>query len=172
VIEITTNPELTPAVREAITVIWGATTAAHDRAGQDDGAVRATADRVLTSVAESGQHVVVACVDGTVVGCAFLVPNGSPAQAHWMQLKAMMVHPQRQSGGIGGAVLGAVHDFARGPLGLAFLSLTVQDGTGAKRFYERHGWTVAGRLARAVRTADGDRDLWQLERRFDGVPAR
>lgn len=162
------DPELTQPLRAAITELWCATTAPGTPLASfpptSPEQLRAVAVGVLESVEATGQRLVVAAAGDHIVGCCFLVPNPSPSMAHWMELKAMMVGPARQNKGISASLLQAASRFAFGPLGLDFLSLTVQDGTGAKRFYERHGWVVVGCVGKAIRTANGYRDLWTLTR--------
>lgn len=84
--------------------------------------------------------------DDELVGCATVFPHPwpgpapSPEPAAW-RLRGMAVDPSRQGAGIGGYVLAAAVEAATeagAPM------LWANGRTAALRFYERHGWVVAG----------------------------
>ena len=82
--------------------------------------------------------------DGELVGCATVFPDpwpGPPAEPAAWRLRGMAVDPSRQGGGIGGHVLAAAVEAATeagAPM------LWANGRTAALRFYERHGWVIAG----------------------------
>jgi GNAT superfamily N-acetyltransferase len=84
--------------------------------------------------------------DGELVGCATVFPDPwagqepPPEPAAW-RLRGMAVDPSRQSGGVGGQVLAAAVQAAT-EAGAPLLWANAR--TAALRFYNRHGWQVAG----------------------------
>jgi GNAT superfamily N-acetyltransferase len=100
-------------------------------------------------------------VDGEPAGFAFLVANESPLRRHWCNVHRVQVHPSRQGGGLGRALMEGVHEIGRAR-GWEFLQLSVRGGTGTEAFYAGLGYTEVGRFPRALRLGPGDdRDeLW------------
>jgi GNAT superfamily N-acetyltransferase len=92
---------------------------------------------------------------GQAVGMGFLVERGSPLTRHWRTVLRVMVHPERQGGGAGAALMIGLHELGR-TLGLEQLQLTIRDGYQLERFYQRHGYKVVGRHPGAIRVAPGD----------------
>jgi GNAT superfamily N-acetyltransferase len=82
--------------------------------------------------------------DDELVGCATVFPDpwpGPPPEPAAWRLRGMAVDPSRQGQGLGGRVLAAAVDAASAagaPL------LWANGRSSALRFYERHGWKVAG----------------------------
>ena len=89
------------------------------------------------------------------VGMGLLVDRGTELCRHWRTVLRVMVHPDHQGDGAGLLLMRGLHDLGRG-LGLEQLQLTVRDGQGMERFYERLGYTVVGRHPGAVRVTPGD----------------
>lgn len=114
---------------------------------------------VLTRLLEgvhSGRDVLcVLTVDGGMAGFAALVGSLSPLRQHWATVLRVQVHPSRQGGGLGRALMAGVHRIAR-QRGWEFLSLTARGGTGVDGFYRGLGYREVGRLPGAVRVAPGD----------------
>jgi GNAT superfamily N-acetyltransferase len=113
----------------------------------------------------SGRDVLaVLTVDGVTAGWAAMVGSSSPLRCHWATVLRVQIHPSRQGGGLGRALMGGVHDIAR-QRGWEFLYLTARGGTGVDGFYRGLGYRELGRLPGAIRLAPGDdRDeiLFQL----------
>jgi len=93
--------------------------------------------------------------DGEPVGFAVLVGNHSPLRQHWCNVHRVQVHPSRQGGGLGRALMQGVHEVARAR-GWEFLQLTVRGGTGTEAFYAGLGYTQVGRFPGVLRLAPGD----------------
>ena len=89
------------------------------------------------------------------VGLGLLVDRGTELCRHWRTVLRVMVHPDHQGCGGGLLLMRGLHQLGR-ELGLEQLQLTVREGQGTERFYERLGYTVVGRHPGAVRVAPGD----------------
>ncbi len=105
---------------------------------------------------QSGRDVLcLLTVDGETAGFAALVGSLSPLRRHWATVLRVQVHPSRQGGGLGRALMAGVHRIA-GERGWEFLSLTARGGTGVESFYKGLGYREVGRLPGAIRLAPGD----------------
>lgn len=85
-------------------------------------------------------HFVATDADGSVIGCATIVPSRWEDQPSW-RLRGMAVDEGSRSKGIGGALLRAVEDSVRTSNGPA-PHLWCNARTPAVGFYKRHGWAV------------------------------
>lgn len=89
-------------------------------------------------------RMLVAVVDGEVVGNLGLHPVPQPRRAHVAGM-GMAVRDDWQGRGVGTALLTAAIDLADNWLGLLRLELTVYtDNLAAHRLYQRHGFVVEG----------------------------
>ena len=105
---------------------------------------------------DSGRDVLaVLTVDGVTAGWASIVGSSAPLRRHWATVLRVQVHPSRQGGGLGKALMRGVHDIAR-ERGYEFLYLTARGGTGVDGFYRGLGYSEIGRLPGAMRLAPGD----------------
>lgn len=118
-------------------------------------AVERTLDAVLARVADGKDALGVLRGPHTNVGMGLLVNRDSDVCRHWRTVLRVMVHPRHQGAGAGVDLMRGLHQLAR-ELGLEQLQLTVRDGHGLERFYERLGYAVVGRHPGAVRVAPGD----------------
>lgn len=112
-------------------------------------------ERLLEGVGSGRDVLCVLTVDGATAGFAALVGSSSPLRRHWGTVLRVQVHPSRQGGGLGRALMEGVHRIAAGH-GWEFVSLTARGGTGVDAFYRGLGYTEVGRLPGAVRVAPGD----------------
>jgi GNAT superfamily N-acetyltransferase len=153
------DPELTPELRRELTSLWL-------DVGRAGGAVGVPVEPTLTDVeymastafgrlASAGDHLMVAFVDGSPAGMAFLEQRSGELFRHWATVKRLQVHPRLQGRGLGRALLSATHDAAR-RLGYEQLHLTVRGGTGTERLYEQFGYEVVAVIPGAIRVAPGD----------------
>ncbi|MDX6200035.1 MAG: hypothetical protein QOJ79_3186 [Actinomycetota bacterium] len=94
-------------------------------------------------LADLPQHhvMLVAELDGGVVGGAILTPSRDHDLPEAAELLALYIDPDLRSNGIGTALMDA--GFARLPQPLHTL-WTLEDNTAARRFYERHGFVADG----------------------------
>lgn len=112
-------------------------------------------DLALRRVATGQDALGVLREDERVVGMGLLVDRGTPLCRHWRTVLRVMVHPGHQGSGAGLILMQGLHHVGR-RIGLDQLQLTIRDGYGLDRFYERLGYTVVGRHPSAVRVAPGD----------------
>jgi GNAT superfamily N-acetyltransferase len=122
-------------------------------------------DATLAGVREGRDALCLLEVDGEPAGFAFLVANDSPLRQHWCAVHRVQVHPSRQGGGLGRALMEGVHDVARAR-GWEFLQLSVRGRTGTEAFYAGLGYREVARFPGALRLAAGDdRDeIWMRYR--------
>lgn len=153
------DPPLAGSLVERVAEIWldvtnagGAVGAAAPATHEDLQPVREDA---LGRVESGKDHMVLACLNGDVVGFGFLTFRPGPLFRHWATVKRLQVHPDLQGRGIGGALLAEMTRVARS-LGLEQLHLTVRGGTGREAFYERYGYEVAARIPDVIRVAPDD----------------
>ncbi len=146
-------------LREDLLDTWVTVTDAGGSVGftapADRAQIAGTLDVALERVADGSDVLGVLTRGSTVVGMGFLVENGSLLQRHWRGLLRPMVRPELQGSGAGRTLLEGLHKTAR-ELGLEQLQLTVRDGHGLERFYERFGYTIVGRHPGAIRVGPGD----------------
>ena len=88
--------------------------------------------------------------DGRLMGTASLRAEHRAACAHRAWLQAVFVRPVRQGSGLGDRLMAAAEAQARGAGVLQMELYVAAENARALRFYERHGFRVAGRLPRAV----------------------
>jgi acetyltransferase len=87
--------------------------------------------------------VLVAELDGDVVGIAHLVPSGAANAPHRAEVQRVAVAERVRGTGVGRTLMEAVDDAAR-ERGLTLLWLTTHEGTDACAFYEAVGYTKLG----------------------------
>ena len=94
----------------------------------------------------AGAHILVALMDGRIVGNGGLLPaESSPRRAHVMHL-GLAVHDDYQSRGVGKALMAALVDLADRWLPVRRLELQVYaDNARAIALYERFGFREEGR---------------------------
>ncbi len=120
---------------------------------QDD--VAPMLDRLIEGVRSGRDVLALLTVDDAPAGFATLVGSLSPLRRHWGTVLRVQVHPSYQGQGLGRALMGGVHEIARG-LGWEFVHLTARGGTGVDAFYRGLGYTEHGRLPGAIRVGPGD----------------
>jgi GNAT superfamily N-acetyltransferase len=95
------------------------------------------------ALAEGDRIVVVAELDGEVVGMAHLVPSDAANAPHRAEVQRVAVAAGARGSGVGRRLLAAVEEAAL-DRGLTLLWLTTHDGTDACAFYESVGYTKLG----------------------------
>ena len=150
----------TPLPREELIALWIDVTNAGGAVGfippvsfED---VLPLATKTFDRVDAGSDALLVGAHDGGLVGWLVLERDDRAHASHWRTLKRFQVRPSLQGRGMGGRFLAESRRYARDVLGLEFLLLTVRDGTGAGRFYERSGYREVGRIPAALRVAPGD----------------
>jgi GNAT superfamily N-acetyltransferase len=153
------DPVLTDALREEVVGLWtdvvnrGGAVGFVAPVGVDD--VRPTAEAALAAVAGGDDRMLAGFEGGRLVALLFVAGNGHRLKEHWRTLKRVMVAPDRQGAGYGGALMREAGAVAR-KMGLDALQLTVRGGTGTEGFYARLGYREVGRVPGALRVAPGD----------------
>lgn len=153
------DPPLDEELVDRVAEIWldvtnaGGAVGAAAPATHDE--LRPVREDALGRVAAGKDHMVVAYLDGEIVGFGFLCFRPGPLFRHWATVKRLQVHPDLQGAGLGGALLAEMTRVAR-DLGLEQLHLTVRGGTGREAFYERFGYRVAARIPDVIRVAPDD----------------
>lgn len=102
--------------------------------------VRADAAAAVADVVAGRRHLLVA---GDWAGVVSVVPGSGPRFVHRGEVVKLMVHPDAQGRGLGGALLDAAVAHARG-LGLEQLLLSTRGGTPLPAYYASRGWTEVG----------------------------
>jgi GNAT superfamily N-acetyltransferase len=153
------DPDLDEELSDRLLTIWTDVSNAGGSVGfvppvtEDE--VRPVAEQAFKKV-RSGEHrILVGYRRNEPVGFLFLEQRPGPLFKHFATVKRLQVHPSFQRRGIGGALLGAAEDAARG-LGLEQLHLTVRGGTGTESFYEARGYELKARIPGLIKVARGE----------------
>jgi putative acetyltransferase len=92
-----------------------------------------------------GAHVLVAEIDGVMVGSAGLFPLGQTSRFRHVLSFGISVHPDAQGAGVGDALMRATTELADRWLATHRIVLEVfTDNARARALYERHGFVVEG----------------------------
>ena len=112
--------------------------------GAAPGAPMATLERAhADALAETGRTVLVAEVDGEVVGMAHLAPSGAANAPHRAEVQRVAVAESARGTGVGRQLMGALEETAL-EQGVTLLWLTTHDRSAACAFYEAIGYTTLG----------------------------
>lgn len=157
---IRSQQRLSAGMREGLAACWVDTTNAGGAVGfpwppvtLDD--VMGEVDDLIARIGGGQALLVVAAVEGRVVGCVSLDRNEHPLVAHWATVRRLQTHPAVRGRGIGKALMtGLVHEARED--GLRQLHLAVRGGMGLEDFYLKLGWRVAGTWTEALRLAEDD----------------
>lgn len=114
------------------------------------------AGRSLEQVAKTLSETTVfgAFIDGELVGTAGYARNAPIKEAHKGVVWGMYLRPSARGGGLAGALLDAVIDYARGRVEQLNL-IVVSDNMPAVRLYESRGFVRWGLEPQALKLADG-----------------
>ena len=99
-------------------------------------------------------HLLLAEVDGCIVGTAQLSPATRANSLHRAEVNKLLVHPAYHRRGIGRALLTEIERLAA-DLGKSMLYLDTREGDGSNHLYRAAGWTVAGKIPNWCTGADG-----------------
>jgi GNAT superfamily N-acetyltransferase len=110
--------------------------------------------RVVLPALESGERrLLVARVEGRILGTVQLALAPQPNQAHRADVTKLLVHPDGRRLGIGRALMSALEAVARQE-GRSLLTLDTVAGSPAQRLYETLGWTLLGVVPRFALSTD------------------
>jgi GNAT superfamily N-acetyltransferase len=111
--------------------------------------------RGVAASAERGERVVIlAEVDGAIVGTVQVIWAQPENQPHRGDVSKMLVHRRARRHGVGATLLTAAESAARAA-GRTVLVLDTVTGTDAYRLYERQGWTLCGEIPNYALWPDG-----------------
>jgi len=107
-------------------------------------------DAVLPGVRAGTRHVLVARMDGQIVGTVQIDCATPPNQRHRAEVLKMLVHPAARRRGIARALMVALESIAAAH-GRTLLTLDTWTGSHAERLYESLGYTTVGVIPRFAR---------------------
>jgi GNAT superfamily N-acetyltransferase len=110
--------------------------------------------KVAASVADGETVLLVAKLDGRIIGTVQLGLDTPPNQPHRADVKKMLVHRSARRSGVGAALMAAVEDAAR-QCGRWLLVLDTVPGDNGYRLYKRAGWTESGIIPNYALFPDG-----------------
>jgi len=109
------------------------------------------------ALGDPNRTVLVAELDGEVVGMAHLAPSEAANATHRAEVQRVAVAAAARGRGVGRALMAAVEDEAR-RRGLSLLWLTTHEDADAEAFYRSVGYTRLGAMPSYSRRPDGA--LW------------
>jgi ribosomal protein S18 acetylase RimI-like enzyme len=112
--------------------------------------------KVLPRVSDQELTVLVAQIDGRIVGSVQLDCDTPPNQAHRADIKKLLVHPDFQRRGIGRRLMGEIEAVAR-KLGRSLLTLDTRSGDKGEPLYLSIGFIAAGTIPAYARDARSER---------------
>ncbi len=110
--------------------------------------------KVAASVASGDTVLLVARLDGRIVGTVQLGLDTPPNQLHRADIKKMLVHRSARNRGIGAALMARVEEEAR-RAGRWLLVLDTVPAENGHRVYQRAGWTQTGIIPDYAMFPDG-----------------
>jgi GNAT superfamily N-acetyltransferase len=110
--------------------------------------------KVAASVAAGETVLLVAKLDGRIVGTVQLGLDTPPNQPHRADLKKMLVHRSARGRGIGAALMAGIEAEAK-RRGRWLLVLDTVPGENGYRLYKRAGWTESGVIPNYALFPDG-----------------
>jgi GNAT superfamily N-acetyltransferase len=105
------------------------------------------------------QVLLVAEVDGVVVGTGTFVRNTHSLYAHRAEVGSLVVHPHYQRRGIARRIVEQIKDRAAS-MGLEVLEVSCRGGTPAEEVYRHLGFVEWGRLPRGIVEPWGEREVY------------
>jgi GNAT superfamily N-acetyltransferase len=108
------------------------------------------ADAVLPGVRARRRRLLVARIDGRIVGTVQLDPAWAPNQPHRAEVLKLLVHPDARRRGIARSLMVALEELAR-TSGWSLLTLDTWTGQAGERLYRSLGYVVVGTIPRFAR---------------------
>jgi GNAT superfamily N-acetyltransferase len=102
-------------------------------------------DRVVPAVRDGGRQVLVARLDGRIVGTVQVDAPWPPNQPHRLDVGKLLVHPAARRRGIARALMLALEDLARSR-GRTLLTLDTVTGSAAEALYRSLGYVAVGTI--------------------------
>jgi GNAT superfamily N-acetyltransferase len=107
-------------------------------------------DAVVPGTMARRRRVLVARVDGRIVGTVQLDPAWAPNQPHRAEVLKLLVHPDARRRGVARSLMVALEDLARAN-GWTLLTLDTWTGQAGERLYRSLGYTAIGSIPRFAR---------------------
>ncbi|WP_270937655.1 GNAT family N-acetyltransferase [Falsiroseomonas oryzae] len=111
---------------------------------------------VLPALESGERRLLVARVEGRILGAVQLAFAPQPNQPHRAEVTKLLVHPEGRRRGIGRALMTRLEAMAR-EAGRSLLILDTVEGSAAQRLYESLGWTLLGVVPRFALSTDRTR---------------
>ncbi|MFE9629401.1 GNAT family N-acetyltransferase [Streptomyces sp. NPDC006463] len=159
--QVTAPGHVTPELRQALIECWIEITNAGGAAGFpfppiDASQAAPAVDSLVSALAPETSRLVVASIDGHLVGWLNVRRDPFELITHWGTLHHVQTRTGLRGRGIGAALMNHVREIARDEMGLEQLRLAARGGVGLEDFYSRLGWQEIGRWPGALRLAPGD----------------
>lgn len=108
---------------------------------------------VLPALRDGERRLLVARVEGRILGTVQLAFAPQPNQPHRAEVTKLLVHPDGRRLGLGRALMTRLEEMARAS-GRRLLILDTVEGSAAQRLYESLGWTLLGVVPRFALSTD------------------
>ncbi len=112
--------------------------------------------KVAPGLAAGTRHLIVAHMDGELVGSVQLALDMPPNQRHRCEASKLLVHPDARRQGVGRKLMVALERVAKSE-GRSLITLDTRRGDGAEPLYRGLGYQIAGIIPRYARAPDADR---------------
>lgn len=125
----------------------------------------------IQAAKEGTQVLLVAEVDGVVVGTGAFVRNTHPLYAHRAEVGSLVVHPDYQRRGIARRIVEQIAEAAV-TMGLEILEVSTRGGTPAEEVYRRLGFIEWGRLPRGLVEPWGEHKVYDSVHFYRPLPIK
>ncbi len=112
--------------------------------------------KVAPGLAAGTRHLIVAHMDGELVGAVQLDLDTPPNQRHRCEVSKLLVHPDARRQGVGRKLMVAAERVAKGE-GRGLITLDTRRGDAAEPLYRGLGYEVVGIIPRYAKAPDADR---------------
>lgn len=113
-------------------------------------------EKVAPGLAAGTRHLIVAHLDGDLVGTVQLNLDMPPNQRHRCEVSKLLVHADARRQGVGHKLLMAAERVAKSE-GRTLITLDTRRGDAAELLYRGVGYEIAGIIPRYARAPDSDR---------------
>ncbi|HNB26634.1 MAG TPA: GNAT family N-acetyltransferase [Alphaproteobacteria bacterium] len=113
-------------------------------------------EQVAPGLKAGTRHLIVAHLDGELVGTVQLSLDTPPNQRHRCEVSKLLVHRDARRQGVGNKLLVAAERVAKGE-GRSLITLDTKRGDGAETLYRGLGYQIAGIIPRYAKAPDADR---------------
>lgn len=112
--------------------------------------------KVAPGLIAGTRHLIVAHMDGELVGSVQLDLDTPPNQRHRVEVTKLLVHPDARRQGVGRKLMVALERVARAE-GRSLITLDTRRGDAAEHLYRGLGYEIAGVIPRYAKAPDADR---------------